>query len=64
MSTISTQGCKTQLVLFGERLAVPRWQDLSELTHAEVVRLLAQLLLCVRAGNPSRASQSQGDRDE
>jgi hypothetical protein len=50
--------------LFGERLAVPQWHDLAQTTRVETVGLLAQLLLSVQEGNPSRAPQSRGERDE
>lgn len=63
MATIPRQR-RMQLVLFGERLAVPQWHDLAEGTRAEVIRILAQLLLSLRMGNPSRAPQSRGERDE
>ena len=64
MATIPRQLRMTQLRLFGERLAVPQWRDLAEPTRAEVVRLLAQLLLSVHAGNPKGGSQSRGECDE
>ena len=63
MATIPRQH-RMQLVLFGERLAVPQWHDLAEATRAEVVRILAQLLLSLSASNPSRAPHSRGERDE
>ena len=54
----------TQLALFGERLAVPRWSDLTQPTRVEVVRLLAQLLVSVRTSDPVRVPQDRGGRDE
>ena len=54
----------TQLALFGERLAVPRWSDLTQPARVEVVRLLAQLLVSVRTSNPVRVPQDRGGRDE
>jgi hypothetical protein len=53
MATIQKKRHPAQLVLFGERLAVPHWCDLGKPTRVEVVRLLSQLLLSVRADNPS-----------
>jgi hypothetical protein len=53
-----------QLALFGERLAVPRWSDLTQPTRVEVVRLLAQLLVSVRTSNPVRVPQDRGGRDD
>jgi len=50
----------TQLGLFWERPAAPRWADLSEPTQVEVVRLLAQLLREARAP----ALPSEGADDE
>jgi hypothetical protein len=50
----------TQLGLFWERPAAPRWGDLSEPTRVEVVRLLAQLLREARAP----ALRSEGADDE
>lgn len=64
MTTISGERRRIQLALFGERLAVPHWSDLAEPRQVEVVRLLAQLLVSIHSGNPGRASQSQGVRDE
>jgi hypothetical protein len=53
-----------QLALFGERLSIPRWSDLTEPTRVEVVRLLAQLLVSVQTRNPVRVLQDRGGRDE
>jgi hypothetical protein len=64
MATIPREHRMTQLVLFGERLALPLWGDLDEPTRVEVVRLLAQLLVRVRTGSPIPAHQSRGQRDE
>jgi hypothetical protein len=50
----------TQLGLFRESPAVPRWGDLSEPTRVEVIRLLAQLLREARAP----ALRSEGADDE
>jgi hypothetical protein len=50
----------TQLGLFWERAAVPRWSELSEPTRVEVVRLLAQLLREAQAP----ALRSEGADDE
>jgi hypothetical protein len=50
--------------LFGERLAVPQWHDLTETTRVEMVGLLAQLLLSVQQSNPTSAPQNRGERDE
>lgn len=54
----------TQLVLFGERVAIPDWLDLAEPTRVEAVRLLTRLLISIHRGNPSRALQSRGEGDE
>lgn len=64
MTTISEKRRRIQLALFGERLAVPHWSDLAEPRQVEVVKLLAQLLVSVHSGDPGRALQSQGVRDE
>jgi hypothetical protein len=53
-----------QMALFGERLAVPRWSDLTQPTRVEVIRLLAQLLVSVHMRNPVRVLQDRGGRDE
>jgi hypothetical protein len=53
-----------QLALFGERIAVPRWSDLTQPTRVEVVRLLAQLLVSVWTSDPVRVPQDQAGRDE
>jgi hypothetical protein len=47
--------------LFWERVATPRWIDLSEPTRVEAVRLLAQLLREARAGESALRSQGVGD---
>jgi len=54
----------TQLVLFGERIAVPDWRDLAEPTRVEAIRLLTRLLISIRRYNPNRALQSRGECDE
>lgn len=64
MTAISRASRMTQLALFGERLAVPRWSDLTQPTRVEVVRLLAQLLVSIQTRNPVRVPQDQGGRDE
>jgi hypothetical protein len=64
MAALSKRTRITQLALFGERLAVPRWSDLTQAARVEVVRLLAQLLVSVRTSDPVRVPQSQGERDE
>ena len=53
-----------QLVLFGEKVAVPYWEGLGEATHAEVKRLLAQLLISVRASRMGCSLTDRGLRDE
>jgi hypothetical protein len=63
MATIQKQRRPAQLVLFGERVAVPHWCDLAKPTRVEVVRLLAQLLLSVQADNPGRP-QKKGESHE
>jgi hypothetical protein len=64
MAKTSRKGRLSQLGLFGERVVLPRWHDLTDTTRLEALRLLAQLLVGVRAENPSRAPQSRGERDE
>lgn len=64
MAAISRASRMIQLALFGERLAVPRWSDLTEPTRVEVIRLLAQLLVSVQTSNPVRVLQYRGGRDE
>jgi hypothetical protein len=48
MAALSGRRRITQLALFGERLDVPQWSDLTLPTCVEVIRLLAQLLVSVR----------------
>jgi hypothetical protein len=64
MATIPRQARTAQLALFGQRLAAPQWRDLAETTRAELVRLLAQLLLGVHADSPNRVPRDRGERDE
>ena len=64
MTAISRASRMSQLALFGERLAVPHWSDLTQSTRVEVRRLLAQLLVSVRTSDPVRIPQNQGGRDE
>jgi hypothetical protein len=64
MATIRRQPRLMQLVLFGERLAVPYWADLGEPTRVEVVRLLAQLLFSIHGNSLRRTPQTRGGRDE
>jgi hypothetical protein len=64
MATIPTERRMTQLVMFGECLVVPQWGDLDRSTRVEIVKLLAQLLLSIQAGNPSRGTQERGACDE
>ena len=64
MTAIPRASRMIQLALFGERLAVPRWSDLTEPTRVEVVRLLAQLLVSVQTSDPVRVLQDRGGRDE
>lgn len=51
----------TQLGLFWERVTTPRWCNLSESTHDEITRLLAQLLREARARKPAAHRQGAGD---
>ena len=64
MTAISRASRMIQMALFGERLAVPRWSDLTQPTRVEVIRLLAQLLVSVHMRNPVRVLQDRGGRDE
>jgi hypothetical protein len=64
MTTISRVSRTRQLVLFGQRLTVPLWSDLTQPTRVEVVRLLAHLLVAVRASNQVCVPQERGGRDE
>ena len=64
MAALSKRPRITQLALFGEGLAVPRWSDLTQAARVEVVRLLAQLLVSVRTSDPVRVPQDRGERDE
>ena len=64
MAAFSERSRITQLALFGERLAVPRWGDLTQPARVEVVRLLAQLLVNVWTSDPVRVPQNRGGRDE
>ena len=64
MAALSQRSRMTQLALFGEQLAVPRWYDLTQPARVEVVRLLAQLLVSVRTGDPVRVPQDRGGRGE
>jgi hypothetical protein len=55
MAKSPEQGRKKQLTLFQESLPnAPVWEEFREEAHIEVVRLLAQLLLRVRAGKATR----------
>jgi hypothetical protein len=54
----------TQLVLFGESVAVPDCRDLAEPTQVEAVQLLAQLLISIQNKNLSPALRSRGECDE
>lgn len=61
MAKSPEQSRKKQLTLFQESLPnAPVWEGFGEATHIEVVRLLAQLLLKVRAG---KASHTVHDRE-
>jgi hypothetical protein len=62
METNPRKSRLAQLMLFGERVTLPRWHDLSEESRTEIVRLLAQLLRDVR----TRAEMcgTGGRRDE
>lgn len=64
MATIPRARQLTQLALFGEQVAVPRWCDLTEPKRDEVVRLLAQLLVSVQIGSRVRVPQRRGGRNE
>jgi hypothetical protein len=62
--TVIPKARMSQLALFGERLVLPHWSDLTQPTRGEVVRLLAQLLISVRTSNPVCVPQNRGGRDE
>lgn len=62
--TVIPKARMSQLALFGERLVLPHWSDLNQPTRAEVVSLLAQLLISVRTSNPVCVPQNRGGRDE
>jgi len=64
MTVIPKASRMSQLALFGERLAVPHWSDLTQPTRVEVISLLAQLLVSVRTSNPVCVPQNRGGRDE
>lgn len=64
MTRIPREGRTIQMILFGERLAVPQWCDLTEPTRAEVVRLLAQLLVSVQADSSESLPPSRGEHHE
>jgi hypothetical protein len=64
MTAIPKASGMKQLALFGERLIVPRWNDLAQPARIEIVRLLAQLLVSVRTSNPVRVPQDRGGHDE
>lgn len=64
MATIPRQARTAQLVLFDQRLETPQWRDLGESTRAELIKLLAQLLLSVHSNGLDRAPQPAGVRDE
>jgi hypothetical protein len=61
MEKTAQQDRLRQLGLFWERVEVPRWGDLIELTRVEAVRLLAQLLREARAGKAGMRSEGVGD---
>jgi hypothetical protein len=50
-----------QLGLFWERVAVPQWNDLSEPTRVEALKLLAQLLREARAHPAVLRGEGAGD---
>jgi hypothetical protein len=66
MPTTLKEDRMTQLVLFGERVAVPDWCDMAEPTRMEAVRLLTRLLISVSKHNlnASHAIDRRGERDE
>ena len=64
MTAIPKASQMSQLALFGERLAVPHWGDLTQPTRVEVISLLAQLLVSVRTSDPVCVPQNRGGRDE
>jgi hypothetical protein len=53
-----------QLALFCERSVAPQWPDLAVSTRVEVVRLLAQLLVQVRAAGRNVSLRNRGDAHE
>ena len=66
MPTTLKEHRMTQLVLFGERVAVPDWRDIAEPTRMEAVSLLTRLLISVSKHNlkSSHAIDRRGERDE
>ena len=57
-----TQG--KQLALLSQQLTLPRWEDLTALTRAEVLDLLAQLMARVLAYELPRSSRRVGGGHE
>ena len=57
MAKIVQQRQVTQLALFHEHPGGPNWQDLSEATRVEAIRMLSRLLLKVREARASRSAQ-------
>ena len=57
-----TQG--KQLALLSQQLTLPRWEDLTAPTRAEVLDLLAQLMARVLAYEPPRSSRRVGGGHE
>lgn len=61
MEKAAQQDQLRQLALFWERATVPQWDDLSEPTRVEAVKLLAQLLREALAHPAALRGEGAGD---
>lgn len=57
MAQITVKIHGKQLALFARNLNIPRWEDLTAPTRAEVVDLVAQLMAQVLADEPPKKSR-------
>ena len=61
MGKITRRHRGTQLTLFCERVVLPNWYELDEARRAQIVRLLAKLLLERRIRLVAHRSVGHGD---
>jgi hypothetical protein len=60
MTTSSSHGSGRQLTLFAPKLPIPCWNALSPSLRVEALRLLACLMVSVRAAQQPGNSRQQG----